>query len=270
MQQVSTTKGKRAKSAAVPCCTSMLPVEISAAKENKGKNTHKLLSTTFGKKEGPSGRKKGKILCDVLPVPVPVPSKRPKVAKKLMSTGGGGNPGDIGIDSEAVGKKLHDTLQVEIAAGIQIGDVSVATIDTAAGSYFNGPNTSTDIEPCCSSSLCAQVGGVASAGSFSAVKAKKLMSGALAAAAVASNSLSGTTGVVTTKKLKIRSKFGSGSSLIVGGSSSSDLACGSGSSSGLLLKPMKRSNTSKDSLRLKKKKTLKADANLKRKKSRVF
>lgn len=266
MQQVSTTKGKRAKSAAVPCCTTMLPVEISAAKENKGKNTHKLLSTTFGKKEGPSGRKKGKILCDVLPVPVPVPSKRPKVAKKLMSTG------DIGIDSEAVVKKSH--LQVEIAAGIQIGDVSVATIDAggAAGSYFNGPITSTDSEPCCSSSVCAQVGGVASVGSFSAVKTKKLMSGgALAAtAAVNNSSLSGSTGTVTTKKLKMRSKFGGGSSLTVGGSSSSDLAGSSGGSSGLLLKPMKRSNTSKDSLRLKKKKTLKGDANLKRKKSRVF
>lgn len=247
----------------------MLPVEVSAAKENKGKNAHKLLSTTFGKKEGPSGRKKGKILCDVLPVPVPVPSKRQKVAKKLLSTGGGGNPGGIG-DSETVGKKSHETLQVEIAAGIQIGDVSVATIDTGAGSYFNGPITSTDNEPCCSSSLCAQVGGVASVGSFSAVKAKKLMSGALSAAAVANSSMSGPTGVVTTKKIKMRSKFGAGNSLTVGGSSSSDLASSSGVSSGLLLKPMKRSNTSKDSLRLKKKKTLKADANLKRKKSRVF
>lgn len=246
----------------MPCCTSILPIEISAAKENKGKNSHKLLSTTFGKKEGPSGRKKGKILCDVLPVPVAVPSKRPKVVKKLMSTVGGGNPGDIGIDSEAVGKKSHDTLQVEIAAGIQIGDVSVAAIDNSgtAGSYFNGPITSKDSEPCCSSSLCAQVGGVTTVGSFSAVKTKKLLSGAMAAAGS-----SGSNAMVTTKKLKLRSKFGT-----VGGSSNSDLTSSSGGSSGQLLKTMKRSNTSKDSLRLKKKKTLKADANLKRKKSRVF
>lgn len=295
--QALTTKAKRLKNS-TPCCgASILAPEISS-KENKGKNAlNKQITTTYGKKEGPSGRKKGKILCDVLSsstsvvskfqqeqqaaVVVP-PTKRPKVTKKIIIPLADGSDPD---SRPSTSKHSQEMLQVEISTEIQIGDSSSTSIDSTA-IYFSGndsspleiidskPSKMYDAErPCCSHSIrggqITAPTGITSTTSLNTYPLKtKKQSTFPATQSLNVNQASGASTSATSLLSSLHGKKQSTTVLKI--RSKYGAAAGSSAMQSGLLKPLKRSNSSKDSLRLKKKKILKTDSNLKRKKSRVF
>lgn len=226
-------------------CTS-LPLEVS--KENKVKVSlnKQQVTTTYGKKEG-TNRKKGKVLCDVL-TSASVPTKRPKV---LSSVAPIESSSSATID---VPKKCKDIVDESITSVIDAVDLPLFyAVESSMLNDLTKPTAKdcdTDLNsPCCSSHISRLPSTSANAIMLPVAIQKSKKTGSFAGmSSTSSGSLLNVK--KTSSGVLRRSKFSNDS----------------------LLKSLRRGkkNVSKDNLRLKKKKMLKSDTNLKRKKSRVF
>lgn len=258
------------------CCSS-LTTEIS--KENKCRISSNKQQTTYGKKEKPStillARKKGKILCDVIPTssakfqdhtqPQPIPNKRPKVVlnKKLISD-----------------EKLEADLKSEFESELAVDTNNVITnktfpsdeliIELPSPTFIEpteqSASSSSSFEshiPCCSYQLLPSVASTSIASTSFLPKMRKAGSFTRKSPPTAPSMLINQSSILQGKKLKkstglkLRGNF-------AGGGSSSNIAHPT------LLRSARRTSLSKDGRKLKKKKLLKPDATLKRKKSKVF
>lgn len=229
-----------------PSMCSSMPLEIS--KENKVKVSvnKQQVTTTYGKKEG-TNRKKGKVLCDVL-TSASVPTKRPKVLSSVA-------PIESSSSAIDVPKKCKE-IDESITSAIDAVDLPLfyAVESSMLGDITKQTTKDLDADlnsPCCSSHILTSRIPTTSANAIlmpvSIQKPKKTGNFAGMSSTSSGNSLNVKK---TSSGVLRRSKFSNDS----------------------LLKSLRRGKKtlSKDNLRLKKKKMLKSDTNLKRKKSRVF
>lgn len=234
-------------------CSSSLTTDV--CKENKERHTTNKPSICYGKKEKSTmvsmNRKKGKVLCDVIAststAPL-IPTKRQKVViNKKFSVGDKAETKDPTLE---LGMNTIDAIASTSNTTVPTSDDLSALIDQ--------PTTSFDPDiPCCSYQILPQS---SSFNPFKYPNAPKKSGNFLRKSSASTSSilLSQSTIVQATKMkgsaIKLRGAFNSASS----------------SSGGTLLKSLRKSNLTKDGRRMKKKKLLKADAGLKRKKSKVF
>lgn len=226
-------------------CSSMPP---DVSKENKVKVSvnKQQVTTTYGKKEG-TNRKKGKVLCDVL-TSASVPTKRPKVLSSVAPIESTSAAIDVlpkkckEIDENIT--SVIDAVDLPLFYAVEssmLGDIAKQTTKELTADI----NT-----PCCSSHILTSRIPSTSANAMilPAQKSKKI--GNFAGMSSASSSGNNLNAKKSSSGVLRRSKY----------------------SSDNLVKSLRRGkkNASKDNLRLKKKKMIKSDTNLKRKKSRVF
>lgn len=249
-------------------------------KENKGQKTHlnkhittNSMSSIFSKKElgaSSSGsiRKKGKVLCDVVTtsstampstsasvklsdlslIPVVPPTKRPKVGttKKLLSNDSTlSSSAAAGAKDGSANRFATDTINRSVSHLTADIPVCRDVIDIIDNDLDNN-------KPCCSSSIGRSH--VSSTTIFQKTVGKK-SNNLTTSSSSTSSSTTTVAPIFHTKKssTKVRLKF-------------------SGIGGNTLLKQLKRGGGSlhKDAIKLKKKKILKSDVNIKRKKSKVF
>lgn len=280
------------------CPKPKLLTDIS--KENKGRVTTNTKQTvSYEKKEKPStlllARKKGKVLCDVIPTSTllslkfndiaqtqPIPNKRPKVVltKKTAASEEKTQEStviDSNVDMEKVSCVGDDSLKIELSNEIAFNDTP------------DPPIFDPDL-PCCSHQIFSQASASTSHTSVAHVFPTKLRTypqkSTSPTVTASSSILLNQPSVLHVKKsatpLKLRNSFSS-----IGASTSSSSSNGSGGSISQrsnnnigsvggsisqtsLLRAERRSSLGKDVRKVKKKKSLKADTTLKRKKSRVF
>lgn len=272
----------------VNACCSQLTTDIS--KENKGRvATNTKQTTSYGKKEKPStlllARKKGKVLCDVIPTSSkfgdltqtqPIPNKRPKVVLSKMLAAGDEKTNEATTSDANIDMRKSSCAGDELSIDLPIVDSSkIDFIDTS-----NPPGFDPDV-PCCSHQMFPQATASISSSAVGPLtfptKLKKFprkpISPATATPTVLSNQASPMHVKTPTGALKLRNSF-AGVGTSTGADSSGDGNGGSGSiivAQSSLLRAARRSSLGKDGRKLKKKKSLKADSTLiKRKKSRVF
>ncbi|KAG4067628.1 hypothetical protein HA402_005400 [Bradysia odoriphaga] len=239
-----TTKTKRMKNPSL--CSSSMPLEIS--KENKVKVSvnKQQVTTTYGKKEG-TNRKKGKVLCDVL-TSASVPTKRPKVLSSVA-------PIESSSSAIDVPKKCKE-IEESITSAIDAVDLPLfyAVESSMLGDIAKQATKDLDPDvdsPCCSSHiLTSRIPTTSASAMLMPVGIQKPKKTGNFAGMSSTSSSSSLSVKKTSSGVLRRSKLSNDS----------------------LLKSLRRGKKtlSKDNLRIKKKKMLKSDPNLKRKKSRVF
>lgn len=283
-------------------CSSPLTADV--CKENKG-TTNKSSTISYGKKEKSStvslGRKKGKVLCDVIAstsTAPPIPTKRQKVVvntnnannnSSSSSSGSSGsssssssisnNNASSGTSGNNNSKKYgtgdkpdskESTFDLDINAmnnlNLKSDDVTVITPNATItdpddlSAFIDQPATSFDPDiPCCSYQMLPQ--STSSFNPFKYPNAPKKSGNFLrkTTASTSSMLINPSTIVVQNSKvkssaIKLRSSY-SGAGL---------------SNNGSRLKSLRKPSVTKDGRRMKKKKSLKADTGVKRKKSKVF
>lgn len=237
-------------------------------KENKDRHASNKPSISYGKKEKSTtsmslGRKKGKVLCDVIAstsTAPPIPTKRQKVVvNKKFGSGSGADkvePKDL-----SVGLDLDMSAMSNL--NLKSDDVLATTPNTATEeltAFIDQPTTSFDPDmPCCSYQILPQT----SSSSFNPFKYPNVpkktgnflrKSSSSTSSVLINQSSIGQSTKIKSSAIKLRSGYNSASS----------------TSSGSRLKSLRKSSLTKDGRRMKKKKTLKADTGIKRKKSKVF
>lgn len=253
-------------------CSSPLTTDV--CKENKERHTTNKPSISYGKKEKSTNnvslsRKKGKVLCDVIASTssAPIPTKRQKVVvnKKFTVSGVGGGDkiepkdttGGLDLDMNAISNLNLKSDDVP-ANSTPISAVSASDVELSV--FIDQPTTALpfDPEPCCSYQILPQPSSSFNPFKFPNVP-KKPGNFLRKSSASTSSMLIGQSSIVQNTKIKssaikLRSGFNSAGT----------------SSGGSRLKSLRKSSLTKDGRRLKKKKSLKADTGIKRKKSKVF
>lgn len=260
-------------------CCSQLTTDIS--KENKGRITTntKLPISSYSKKEKPPStllltRKKGKVLCDVIPtssssVPLtakfndltqtqPIPNKRPKVvlSKKLPVND------DKLQETPVCDPCVDDELKI---ASTLVDSNSLTFIETSIPSTFD-PDM-----PCCSHQAFSQAlpsSASSTSAGLSFPKKLKKITRKIAPPTSATPSMAHKQVKKPLNALKLCNSIASVGTSTSSNSSMSNSSTTVGPSS--LIRTTRRSSLSRDGRKLKKKKSLRAEATLKRKKSRVF
>lgn len=269
----------------VNACCSQLTTDIS--KENKGRvTTNTKQTTSYGKKEKPStlllARKKGKVLCDVIPTSSkfgdltqtqPIPNKRPKVVLSKMLAAGDEKTQEATTSDANVDMRKPSSFNDELSIDLPIVDSSkIGFIETS-----NPPAFDPDV-PCCSHQMFPQANASAVGPLTFPTKLKKFPRKSTSPTTTAPSIMLNQPSPMHVKKptgaLKLRNSFaGVGTSTSADNSGDGGGGGGSGSiivAQSSLLRAARRSSLGKDGRKLKKKKSLKADSTLKRKKSRVF
>lgn len=242
-------------------CSSPLTTDV--CKENKERHTTNKPSISYGKKEKSTasislGRKKGKVLCDVIAststVP-PIPTKRQKVVvnKKFGGVDKTESKDTVGLDLDMNAMSNLNLKSDDVPATAP----NTATEDLTA--FIDQPTTSFDPDmPCCSYQILPQTS--SSFNPFKYPNASKktgnfLRKSSSSTSSVLINQSSiGPNTKVKSSAIKLRSGYNSANS----------------TNSGSRLKSLRKSSLTKDGRRMRKKKTLKADTGIKRKKSKVF
>ncbi|XP_055322392.1 cytosolic carboxypeptidase-like protein 5 isoform X2 [Sitodiplosis mosellana] len=286
IQKATTSHTKLKSLKTSTACSSPLTTDV--CKENKERHTTNKPSISYGKKEKSTNvslsRKKGKVLCDVITstsTTAPIPTKRQKVVanKKFTSVGGvggsGGSGGDkiepkdnnatggLDLDMNAISNlnlKSDDTVPANSTP-----NTAVSASDVELSAFIDQPTVTSSFDPdvpCCSYQLLPQPSTTFNPFKFPNAP-KKPMGGNFLRKTSASTSsmLIGQSSIVQSTKIKssaikLRSGFNSAGT--------------SGAGSRLKSKVSFKSSLTKDGRRLKKKKSLKADTGIKRKKSKVF
>lgn len=237
-------------------------------KENKERHTTNKPSISYGKKEkstnGSLCRKKGKVLCDVIASTstAPIPTKRQKVVvnKKFTAEKSVEPKETAGIDLD-MNAMNNLNLKSDDVPAIVTPNTAVSVSEVELTAFIDQPTTASPFDPdvpCCSYQILPQPS--SSFNPFKFPNAPKKPGNFLRkSSATTSSMLIGQSSIVQSTKIKssaikLRSGFNS-----------------AGSSSGSSrLKSLRKSSLTKDGRRLKKKKSLKADTGIKRKKSKVF
>lgn len=258
-------------------CSSPLTTDV--CKENKERHTtNNKPSISYGKKEKSTNvslsRKKGKVLCDVIAstsTTAPIPTKRQKVVvNKKFTVCEKVEPkdatGTLDLDMNAISNL---NLKSDDVPGNITPNTAVSVSEVELSAFIDQPSTTSSFDPdvpCCSYQLLPQPSSSASASAsapfnpFKFPNAPKKPGNFLRKSSASTSSmLIGQSSIVQSTKIKssaikLRSGFNSAGS----------------SSGGSRLKSLRKSSLTKDGRRLKKKKSLKADTGLKRKKSKVF
>lgn len=242
-------------------CSSPLTTDV--CKENKERHTTNKPLISYGKKEKSTtaslNRKKGKVLCDVIAstsTATPIPTKRQKVVTNKKFT----------VTDKTEVKDSDLDMNAMSNLNIKSDDIPATTSNTPSISttedltaFIDQTSTAFDPNiPCCSYQILPQP-----SSSFNPFKypntSKKPGNYLRKSSASTSSMLINQTSIVQNTKIKssaikLRSSFNSAGS----------------SNNGARLKSLGKSSLTKDGRRMKKKKSLKADTGIKRKKSKVF
>lgn len=244
-------------------CSSPLTTDV--CKENKERHTTNKPSISYGKKEKSNtvslGRKKGKVF-DVIAstsTAPPIPTKRQKVVvNKKFATNDKVEPKESSLDLDM--NALNSlNLKLDDSATVSAQNVASSASAEDLTAFIDQPTTSFDPNmPCCSYQILPQTS--SSFNPFKYPNAPKKASNFLRKTNASTPMLINQSSIMQSTKIKsckvpkLRSGF-SGAGPSNGGSR---------------LKSLRKSSLIKDGLRMKKKKTLKADSSMKRKKSKVF
>lgn len=233
-------------------------------KENKDRHTTNKPSISYGKKEKSNtvslGRKKGKVF-DVIAstsTAPPIPTKRQKVVvNKKFATIDKTETKESALDLDM---NAMNSLNLKSDDGVTVSAQNLTVSPTEDLSAFIDQPTTAPFDPnipCCSYQILPQTS--SSFNPFKYPNAPKKAGNFLRKTSASTSLLINQSSIMQNNKIKSSAiKLRSGFS-------------GAGpSNSGSRLKSLRKSSLIKDGLRMKKKKTLKADSSMKRKKSKVF
>ncbi|XP_031618477.1 cytosolic carboxypeptidase-like protein 5 [Contarinia nasturtii] len=264
IQKATTSHTKLKSLKTSTACSSPLTTTTDVCKENKERHTTNKPSISYGKKEKSTtvslNRKKGKVLCDVIASTsaAPIPTKRQKVVtNKKFNVGDKVDTKDSPLDLDMNAISTLNLKSDDVNTMPQNVSASV-TEDLSA--FIDQPTTSFDPDlPCCSYQLLPQPSSSFNPFKYPNVPKKSgtFLLPRKSSASTSSILISQSSIVQSTKvkssAIKLRGGFNSAGS----------------SSNGTRLKSLRKSSLTKDGRRMKKKKSLKADAG-KRKKPKVF